>query len=47
MEEFAWVLDISREVEVIRGDESEMRSVPAARTFQENGARIEDGGEPR
>lgn len=30
MEEYAWVLEISREVEVIQGDESEMKNVPAA-----------------
>ncbi len=47
MEEYAWVLEISREVEMITGDESEIQNVPSAHSTLEDVARLDADSEPQ
>ena len=45
MAEYSWVLEISREVELIHGDESQYSSVPTPQTGDDEVARIEAAAE--
>ena len=47
MDEYAWVLEISREVEMIAGDQSEIHNVPSAHSTLQDVARLDGDSEPK